>query len=85
MLRRYTDIVIQHHKWVILLTLIFVFGLGAGMKNLTTTSDFRIYFSEDNPQLIAFEDLEKHTVNRTLYSFMFSPKIRIFLQTKTLI
>lgn len=59
MLMRYTNFIIKQHKWIIFCSLILVFCIGAGIKNLKTTSDFRIYFSEDNPQLVAFEDLEK--------------------------
>lgn len=50
MLSRYTSSVIKDHKWIVLLTLIMVCGIGAGAKHLKTTSDFRIYFSNDNPQ-----------------------------------
>ena len=59
MLSRYTNYLINHHKFIIFLSLFFVVAAGFGLKNLTTTSDFRIYFSEDNPQLVAFEELEK--------------------------
>ena len=59
MLSRYTNILIKHHKWIILLSLLFVIAVGSGVKNLNSTSDFRIYFSDDNPQLVAFETLEK--------------------------
>lgn len=59
MLARYSNWIIQHHKLVVFLTLLFVFTIGSGVKNLTTTSDFRVYFSQDNPQLVAYEKLEE--------------------------
>ena len=46
-------------RWPILaLTLIFVVIMAAGGRYLTISNDSRIFFSEDNPQLIAFEALE---------------------------
>ena len=59
MLHRYTNNIIQYHKWITLISLLFVIGLGTGAKNLTTTSDFNIYFSDNNPQLVAYKNLEK--------------------------
>jgi predicted RND superfamily exporter protein len=46
-------------RWLVLaLTLVFVVIMAAGGRNLTISNDSRIFFSEDNPQLIAFEALE---------------------------
>ncbi|MDH5600816.1 MAG: MMPL family transporter, partial [Gammaproteobacteria bacterium] len=73
MLHRYTNNIIQYHKWIIFITLLFVLVLGAGAKNLTATSDFRIYFSEDNPQLVAFESLEETYGKQDTLSFFIQP------------
>ncbi len=46
-------------RWVIIaLTLLFVVFMAAGGQNIKISNDSRIFFSEDNPQLIAFEALE---------------------------
>lgn len=74
MLLRYTNWIIQHHKLVIFISLLFVVALGYGGKNLTTTSDFRVYFSEDNPQLVAFENLEKTYGKQDSLLFFIQPK-----------
>ena len=74
MLSRYTDFVIQRHKWIVLFTLVFVTCLGAGIKNLKSTSDFRIYFSEDNPQLVAFETLERTYGKQDSLFFFIQPE-----------
>ena len=74
MLTRYTNYLIQHHKFVIFLSVLFVLAAGAGLKNLKTTSDFRIYFSEDNPQLVAFEELEKTYGKQDSLLFFIQPK-----------
>ena len=50
--------VIKQRWWLILLSLLLV-GLSAtGGKYLYFTNNYRIFFSEDNPQLLAFEELE---------------------------
>ncbi|MDP6817877.1 MAG: efflux RND transporter permease subunit [Alphaproteobacteria bacterium] len=46
-------------RWPILaLTILFVTAMAAGGQYLKISNDSRIFFSEDNPQLIAFEALE---------------------------
>ena len=74
MLSRYTDYLINHHKLIVLISLLFVVGIGVGIKNLKSTSDFRIYFSEDNPQLVAFETLEKTYGKQDSVYFFIQPK-----------
>ena len=73
MLQRYTDNIIRHHKWIVFISLLFVIGLGAGAKNLTSTSDFNIYFSDDNPQLVAFKELEKTYGKQDSLTFFIQP------------
>lgn len=74
MLSRYTNGLIQYHKWIIFLTLVLVAAVGTGIKNLKSTSDFRVYFSEDNPQLVAFETLEKTYGKQDSLYFFIQPK-----------
>ena len=74
MLIRYTNWLIQHHKLVVILSLIIVVTIGAGIKNLTTTSDFRVYFSKDNPQLVAFETLEQTYGKQDSLVFLIQPE-----------
>lgn len=73
MLQRYTDNIIQYHKWIVFISLLIVIALGAGAKNLTATSDFNIYFSDTNPQLVAFKDLEKTYGKQDSLTFFIQP------------
>lgn len=73
MLQRYTDNIIQHHKWIVFISLLFVIALGTGAKNLTATSDFNIYFSDTNPQLVAFKNLEKIYGKQDSLTFFIQP------------
>lgn len=47
-----------HPRWVILILSLIVVVCSIGAKNLTFSSDYRVFFSEDNPQLQAFEALQ---------------------------
>jgi predicted RND superfamily exporter protein len=47
------------HRWsVILVMLLLVIAAGSGIRLLTFNNDLRVFFSDENPQLQALEDLE---------------------------
>jgi predicted RND superfamily exporter protein len=51
---------IVNHPWrVLLITLVLVAGSASGLKNVEFNNNYRVYFSEDNPQLLAFDTLQK--------------------------
>ncbi|MCO7226338.1 RND family transporter [Pleionea sp. CnH1-48] len=57
--------VVQFSNWiirwrwlVILASIVSVVAMAYGMSKAYFKSDYRIFFSEDNPQLIAFEDIQ---------------------------
>jgi uncharacterized protein len=52
------DLIGRRYRLVVLLSLLATFVFAAGAARLTFNADFRAYFSDDNPQLIAFEALE---------------------------
>lgn len=58
MKERFIDIVLRFPGRLLLLFTGLVILLGIGLKNLSITNNFRVYFSEDNPQLVAFENFE---------------------------
>ena len=46
---------ILRYRWlVIALATLVMLALTAGVRFITVTNDYRILFSEDNPQLLAF-------------------------------
>ncbi|NOR71270.1 MAG: MMPL family transporter, partial [Methylomarinum sp.] len=51
-------LVTRHPWWVILFSILLVTGLAIGAKDLEFKSDYRVYFSPDNPQLLAFEAIQ---------------------------
>lgn len=59
MLENYIRWVIAQRKWLTALLILIVIIVSFGVTKLTFTSDFRAYFGPENPQLIAFESMEK--------------------------
>ncbi len=59
MLEKYIKWIINQSKWITSLSLIIVLIIGFGGTKLIFTSDFRAYFGPENPQLLAFEVMER--------------------------
>jgi len=76
--------VLDHPIWVILLTVLFVLGSAYGAKNLVFKSDYRVFFSEENPQLTAFESMQKIYSKSDNVAFILSPKDGDVFTPKTL-
>ena len=58
-LEHYIRWVLTHRKGLAAVLLAMVLLIGLGASKLTFTSDFRTYFGPENPQLLAFENMEK--------------------------
>ncbi len=74
MKERLFNFVLDRPLVVLLLTLIFVVGAGAGAGNLVFKSDYRVFFSDANPQLNAFEAMQKVYSKSDNVAFVLSPK-----------
>ena len=55
---RYARWIVRWRWLVLALSLLSAVGLAAGAKNLAFDNDYRIFFSEDNPELNAFESFQ---------------------------
>ena len=58
LLDRYSSFVLNHPWWVLLFTLLMAAAAGSGLSRLSFTTDYRVYFGDDNPELVAFEAME---------------------------
>jgi uncharacterized protein len=69
-------------RWpIILTTLIFVAWAGSGMRFLKFTTDYRVFFSPDNPHLKAFEALQnKYSKSDNIFIGIESKDGNIFSQ-----
>ena len=79
MLVRYFETILKHPLITLLFVATTLSGLGAGVANLTFTSDFRTYFSDENPELQAFEAMEdRFTRQDNLYFLVSSQDVSLF-------
>lgn len=65
---------ILNHRWfVIFFCLVFVALAASGGRLISFTTNYRVFFSEDNPQLLAFEALENTYVKNDNVLFVLAP------------
>ncbi|MGB1091370.1 MAG: efflux RND transporter permease subunit [Oceanobacter sp.] len=74
MSERFFNFVLNRPWLVIAVSLVFVLAAAAGGKNLVFKSDYRVFFSEENPQLMAFESMQKVYSKSDNVAFILSPK-----------
>jgi predicted RND superfamily exporter protein len=67
---------VVNHRWLVfLITLLIVVPSFISIgKNIRFTTDYRVFFSADNPQLIAFDELEKIYTKNDNLMFIVTPK-----------
>ncbi|MBD3647481.1 MAG: hypothetical protein HUJ31_08540, partial [Pseudomonadales bacterium] len=83
LVQRYTGWIEKYCLVVIVVVTLLVAGLGLGLSRLTFTSDYRVYFGEDNPQREVYEQFEKTyaqtdnilIVVRPEYGNVFTPEV----------
>ena len=64
----------KHPIWVILVCITFAFVAASGAQKLVFKNDYRVFFSEENPQLTAFESMQKVYNKSDNVSFVVVPK-----------
>ncbi len=63
MVERYATWLIRWRWAVVILTLVWLLAAAYGARFLTFSNDYRVYFTKENPQLLAFEKLQ-NTYNK---------------------
>jgi len=85
MLVRYTEWILKWRYLVIILALVMVGLIGSGAPKLMPFSnDYRVFFSDDNPQLNAFENMQNTYTKDDNVMFVVSPKDGNVFTPKTL-
>ncbi len=64
---------IRHRRSVIVLCVLIVLIVASGVRFLKPASDYRVFFSADNPQLLAYESLRTHYTNSDNILLAISP------------
>lgn len=81
---RYANWVMNHPWWVVMLAILVVMAVASGAKHLTFSNSYRIFFSADNPQLVAFDTLEKSYTKNDNVMFIITPKEGDVVSAETL-
>jgi len=63
MIESYAHWIIRWRYVVVLITIILIGAAGTGMPKLSMSNDYRMFFGEDNPQLLEFERMQ-NTFNK---------------------
>ena len=71
---RYAQWIVRHPWLVILGALLMVMAAASGGKHLAFKTDYRVFFSANNPQLLAFESLEAQYTKNDNVMFILAPK-----------
>jgi predicted RND superfamily exporter protein/outer membrane lipoprotein-sorting protein len=69
-----TQRVIQFRWWVVLLALISAIGVGSGARYLEFANNYRVFFSDENPELTAFENLQATYTKNDNFLFVLEPR-----------
>ncbi len=71
---RYGWWIVKHPWGVILIALICIMAAASGGRLLSFSTSYSVFFSEDNPQLTAFEELENTYTKNDNVIFILTPK-----------
>ena len=74
MVKKYAEFILRHKLVTVILTVLWIMAMGAGAQHLTFTNDYRVFFGEDNPQLMAFENLQETYAKNDNVMFVLVPQ-----------
>jgi len=66
--------IIQYRWWIIVATLLMVVSAASGMRFLQFSNNYRVFFSEENPQLQAFDALQNKYIKNDNAMIALAPK-----------
>ena len=83
-IQRYICFVITHPWRILILTLLVVMSAGSGGRFIEFTNDYRVFFSEENPELQAFEEMQNIYTKTDNVLFVIAPKDNNVFNSSTL-
>ncbi len=76
--------VVRNRWWIIMATVTIAIAIGSGVRHLGFNMDNRVFFSEDNPQLMALLNLEDTYVKTYNVVFIVAPQDGDVFERRTL-
>ncbi len=70
---RYSQWVIRWRWPIVIITIIAAIAVGSGARHITFNTDYRVFFSDDNPQVQAFDALQRTYTKVDNILFTLSP------------
>jgi len=80
----YTRRIIRWRWWVVIVCLLVAAVAGYGLRNFSFTADYKVYFSKDNAELVAFKKFEDTYTNSENILFVLQPKDKNIFTRETL-
>lgn len=71
---KYTRWLLANRYKVLIASVLLALGFGSGARFLGFTNDYRVFFGEDNPQLLAFEEVEDTYTKADNILFVVTPR-----------
>ena len=84
MAKSYAEWLVRWRYVIILATLVLVAAAASGARFLTFKTDYRVFFSDDNPQLLAFEQLQNTYTKTDNVMFVLAPGDKTVFKPGTL-
>ncbi len=84
MIEKFAHWIIRQRYLVVLAVIGAVVAAGAGMPKLSLSNDYRMFFGEDNPQLLEFERMQNTFNKNDNILFVITPKDGKVFSVKTL-
>lgn len=81
---RFTRGVLRFRWLVVLAAVLGAVAIGSGAQNLEFASNYRVFFSDENPELVAFEDLQATYTKNDNFVFVLEPSDGDAFSTDTL-
>jgi len=76
---------ILRFRWLVILTAVLgAVTIGSGAQNLEFASNYRVFFSDENPELVAFEELQATYTKNDNFIFVLEPSDGNAFSTDTL-
>ena len=76
---------VLRYRWLIIMLSVFVFLLSSlGLTRLSIDSDLRVFFSDDNPQLLQLEAVERTYLKNENILMVIAPEDRNIFTTEVL-
>ena len=83
-IQRYISFVITHPWRIFIMTLLVVMSAGSGGRFIEFTNDYRVFFSEENPELQAFEEMQNIYTKTDNVLFVIAPEDNNVFNSSTL-